>query len=79
MESIQGKERISYSYWCDISNANKAKEAGLYKTWQLLATNQLKVFGSLVNWLSEFRIYRRDELTINFDEVHVEILEIRER
>ena len=45
----------------DITNANKSIESGLYKTWQLLATNQLKVFGSLVNWLSEFRIYRRDE------------------
>jgi hypothetical protein len=36
-------------------------EAGLYKVWQMLSTNKLKVFGSLVNWFSEFRIYRRDE------------------
>ena len=27
----------------------------------MLSTNRLKVFGSLVNWFSEFRIYRRDE------------------
>lgn len=45
----------------DLTNANKAVEAGLYKVWQMLSTNRLKVFKSLVNWLAEFRIYRRDE------------------
>lgn len=45
----------------DISNANKSVETGLYLVWQLLSTNRLKVFASLVNWLAEFRIYRRDE------------------
>ena len=45
----------------DIDNADKAIEAGLYTVWQMLSTNRLKVFGSLVNWFSEFRIYRRDE------------------
>jgi len=45
----------------DIENANKSVEAGLYKTWEMLSTNKLKVFGSLVNWLAEFRLYRRDE------------------
>jgi phage terminase large subunit-like protein len=45
----------------DIVNANKSVESGLYKVWQMLSTNQIKVFGSLVNFLSEFRIYRRDE------------------
>ena len=45
----------------DIANANKSVESGLYNVWQLLATNRLKVFGSLVNWLAEFRLYRRDE------------------
>lgn len=45
----------------DISNANKSVEAGLYKVWQMLATNKLKVFQSLVCWLAEFRLYRRDE------------------
>lgn len=45
----------------DISNANKSVEAGLYNVWQMLSTNKLKVFGSLVNWFSEFRLYRRDE------------------
>jgi phage terminase large subunit-like protein len=45
----------------DISNANKSVEAGLYQVWQMLSTNKLKVFKSLVNWFAEFRIYRRDE------------------
>jgi len=45
----------------DLENANKSVEAGLYAVWQMLSTNRLKVFGSLVNWFSEFRIYRRDE------------------
>ena len=45
----------------DIENANKSIEAGLYQVWQMLATGKLKVFGSLVAWLSEFRLYRRDE------------------
>jgi phage terminase large subunit-like protein len=45
----------------DIENANKSVEAGIYKVWQMLATGELKVFGSLVAFLSEFRIYRRNE------------------
>ena len=45
----------------DIENANKSVEAGLYKVWEMLSTNKLKVFGSLVHWLAEFRLYRRDD------------------
>ena len=45
----------------DLARANKAVEAGLYKTWQMLSTNKLKVFRSCVNWFAEFRLYRRDE------------------
>lgn len=45
----------------DLENANKSIEAGLYKVWQMLSTNRLKVFASLVNWFAEFRLYRRDE------------------
>lgn len=52
---------IYLSHGLDLTNANKSVEAGLYKVWQMLSTNRLKVFGSLVNWLAEFRIYRRDE------------------
>jgi hypothetical protein len=36
-------------------------EAGLYQCWQLLSIGKIKVFASLRNWLSEFRIYQRDE------------------
>ncbi|WP_456442270.1 phage terminase large subunit family protein, partial [Psychroserpens sp.] len=58
-----GKQLFNLYIDCglDISNANKSIEAGLYKVWQMLSTNKLKVFASLVNWLSEFRLYRRDE------------------
>jgi len=52
---------IYISQGLDLTNANKSVEAGIYKVWQMLSTNRLKVFSSLVNWLNEFRIYRRDE------------------
>ena len=44
----------------NLSPAINAVEAGLYETWQLLASGKLKVFRSLGNWLSEFRMYQRD-------------------
>jgi phage terminase large subunit-like protein len=44
----------------DLSNANKSIESGLYKTWQMLSTNKLKVFASLISWFIEFRQYSRD-------------------
>jgi phage terminase large subunit-like protein len=49
-----------YKCGLDLANANKAVEAGLYNVWQMLSLGKLKVFGSLVNWLAEFRLYRRD-------------------
>jgi len=52
---------IYYQLGLDIANANKSVEAGLYQVWQMLSTNKLKVFASLVNWFAEFRLYRRDE------------------
>ena len=45
----------------DVQKADNAVEAGLYEVWTRLSTGRLKVFRSLQNWLSEFRIYRRDE------------------
>lgn len=36
-------------------------ESGLYEVWQRLSTGRLKVFRSLSNWLTEYRLYRRDE------------------
>ncbi len=44
-----------------LTPADNAVEAGLYRTWQLLATGRLKVFSPLVNWKMEYGLYRRDE------------------
>ncbi len=41
--------------------AENAVEAGIYEVWQRLSTGRLKVFRSCGNWLSEYRIYRRDD------------------
>lgn len=43
-----------------IAPANNAVEPGLLKTWTLLSTGQLKVFKTLNNWLTEYRMYHRD-------------------
>ena len=45
----------------DVQNANNAVEAGLYEVWMRLSAGKLKVFSSCQNWLSEFRLYRRDK------------------
>jgi phage terminase large subunit-like protein len=45
----------------DVEVAFNGVEAGLYQVWQRLSTGRLKVFKSCVNWLQEFRLYRRDE------------------
>jgi phage terminase large subunit-like protein len=41
--------------------ADNAVEAGIYQLWQRMSSGRLKVFDSCVNWLTEFRIYRRDD------------------
>jgi hypothetical protein len=45
----------------DIEVAKNAVESGIYEMWQRLSSGRLKVFKSLTNWLTEFRLYRRDE------------------
>lgn len=45
----------------DLHMANNGVESGIYEVWQRLSTGRLKVFRSMNNWLSEFRLYRRDE------------------
>lgn len=45
----------------DLDLANNAVEAGIYELWQRLSTGRFKVFKSCLNWLSEYRLYRRDE------------------
>lgn len=41
--------------------ADNSVESGLFAVHQRLATGRLKVFKSMQNWLSEYRIYRRDD------------------
>jgi hypothetical protein len=41
--------------------ADNAVEAGLFACYQRMAAGRLKVFSSLRSFLTEFRIYRRDE------------------
>lgn len=45
----------------ELQPAQNGVEAGLLDVWQALSTGKLKVFGSLTNWLTEYRLYRRDE------------------
>jgi phage terminase large subunit-like protein len=45
----------------DLTEAVNAVEAGIYQVWQLMSAGKLKVFKSLGNWLSEFRLYQRDQ------------------
>ena len=44
-----------------LSTADNSVEAGLFEVWQRLETGRLKVFDSLRNWLTEYRMYRRDD------------------
>jgi phage terminase large subunit-like protein len=44
-----------------LIKADNAVEAGLHSVFELLSTGQLKVFSTLQNWFTEYRIYRRDE------------------
>ena len=43
-----------------LNTANNAVESGIYAVWSKLSIGELKVFKSMSNWLSEFRMYRRD-------------------
>lgn len=45
----------------DLSPADNTVSAGIFKVGQMLESGQLKIFKTLRNWLSEYRIYRRDE------------------
>ena len=44
-----------------LHKAEKAVEAGLMEMLDRLSTGRLKVFTTLQHWLSEYRLYRRDE------------------
>lgn len=44
-----------------LIDADNAVEAGIHAVYQRLVSGRLKVFRTLRNWTSEFRIYRRNE------------------
>ncbi len=44
-----------------IAPAKNEVEAGIYNVWERMSTGRLKIFNTLRNLLTEFRIYRRDE------------------
>lgn len=45
----------------NLVNADNSVEAGIFASHQRMSTGGLKVFTTCRNWISEFRIYRRDE------------------
>ena len=45
----------------DLVPAVNDVEAGILAVWQVLSTGTIKVFKSLQNWRTEYRMYRRDE------------------
>lgn len=45
----------------NLEMADNAVEAGIMEVYERLSTGRLKVFKTLGHWLSEYRIYRRDE------------------
>lgn len=45
----------------NIHDADKSVETGLYKAWEGLSTGRIKVFNTLLNFMNEIRLYRRDE------------------
>lgn len=44
-----------------LSIAKNSVDAGIYEVWSRISSGRLKVFSNLLNFLGEFRIYRRDE------------------
>jgi phage terminase large subunit-like protein len=59
---IDGRQLIQIYRECGLhlEEADNTVEAGIYQVWQLMSSGKLKVFRSLGNWLSEFRLYQRD-------------------
>jgi hypothetical protein len=44
----------------DLEPASNTVESGIQEVWQLLSALKLRVFRSLGNWITEFRLYQRD-------------------
>lgn len=45
----------------NLIEADNAVEAGIMACYRRMASGRLKVFSTCVNWIREYRIYRRDE------------------
>lgn len=45
----------------ELTEADNGVEAGIYAVHERLSAGKIKVFRTLQSWLSEFRLYRRDE------------------
>jgi phage terminase large subunit-like protein len=45
----------------NIDMAPNAVEAGIFEVWTLLTSSRLKVFSSLSQWFTEYRMYRRND------------------
>lgn len=44
-----------------LTPANNSVESGLFEMYERMTTGRLKVFKTCTEWLSEYRLYRRDE------------------
>ena len=42
-------------------NTDNTVVSGLIRCWDMLSTQQLRIFDTLVNWRKEIRLYKRDE------------------
>ena len=45
----------------NLIDADNAVESGIYELWTRMSGGRFKVFKTCQRWLSEFRLYRRDE------------------
>jgi hypothetical protein len=45
----------------NVHKADNTVVTGLIKCWDMLSTQNLRIFDTLNNWRKEFRLYRRDE------------------
>jgi len=45
----------------NVTKADNTVVTGLIQTWDILSTQQLRIFSTLTNWFKEVRLYRRDE------------------
>lgn len=44
-----------------LAIAENGVDSGIYSVWERMVSGRLKVFKTLPKWLTEFRLYRRDE------------------